>query len=111
MRSSRSYLGELMVSFLMLRKNLMEPWLLFLLLLSSSWTRYLKTQRVPLQAFSGVTFDKVVPSRKKSSAIISLRANTHGRHSTSSSRTFGHTSTLEHLKKKKSVETGAPSAA
>ncbi|GJS16048.1 hypothetical protein Tco_0410520 [Tanacetum coccineum] len=62
-----------------------------------------------LQDIARIEPDKVVPSRKKSSAIISLRANTHGRHSTSSSRTFGHTSTLEHLKKKKSVETGAPS--
>ncbi|GJU11399.1 hypothetical protein Tco_1133795 [Tanacetum coccineum] len=54
--------------------------------------------------------DKVVPSRNTSAATTSLRANTQGRHSTSSSETFGHTSTPEHLKKKKSVETGAPSA-
>ncbi|GKC57926.1 hypothetical protein Tco_1085524 [Tanacetum coccineum] len=49
---------------------------------------------------------------KPSSATASLRANTHVRHSTSSSGTFGHTSTLENLKKKKkSVEKGGPSAA
>nr|GEU65013.1 hypothetical protein [Tanacetum cinerariifolium] len=38
---------------------------------------------------------------KTSSATVSLRASTHIRHYTSSSRTFGHTSTPEHLKKKK----------
>ncbi|GJS21810.1 hypothetical protein Tco_0450442 [Tanacetum coccineum] len=78
-RSSRSYLRELMVSFSMLRRNIIEMWLLFLLLFSPSWKSI-------------------------------LRANTHVRYSTSSSGTFGHTSTPEHLKKKKSVKTGAPSA-
>ncbi|GJW77211.1 hypothetical protein Tco_0138893 [Tanacetum coccineum] len=49
---------------------------------------------------------------KPSSATASLRTNTHARHSTSSSGTFGHTSTPEHLKKKKKpVERGGPSAA
>nr|GEX35496.1 hypothetical protein [Tanacetum cinerariifolium] len=38
---------------------------------------------------------------KTTSAIASLRANTHVQHSTSSYGAFGHTSTLEHLKKKK----------
>nr|GEW20486.1 hypothetical protein [Tanacetum cinerariifolium] len=48
---------------------------------------------------------------KTSSAMVSLRSNTHVRHSTSSSGTFGHTSTLEHLKKKKKpVEKARPSA-
>nr|GEW47296.1 hypothetical protein [Tanacetum cinerariifolium] len=43
---------------------------------------------------------------RTSFATSSLRANTHVRHSTSSSETFGHTSTSKHLKKKKkSVET------
>ncbi|GKB80277.1 hypothetical protein Tco_0947172 [Tanacetum coccineum] len=49
---------------------------------------------------------------KPSSATASLRTSTHARHSTSSSETFGHTSTPEHLKKKKKlVERGGPSAA
>ncbi|GKE85422.1 hypothetical protein Tco_1559164 [Tanacetum coccineum] len=49
---------------------------------------------------------------KISSATASLRTNTHARHSTSSSGTFGHTSTPEHLKKKKKpIERGGPSAA
>nr|GEY67615.1 hypothetical protein [Tanacetum cinerariifolium] len=49
---------------------------------------------------------------KTFSATVSLRANTHVRHSTSLFGTFGHTSTPEHLKKKKkSVEKGGPSAA
>ncbi|GJZ87366.1 retrovirus-related pol polyprotein from transposon TNT 1-94 [Tanacetum coccineum] len=44
---------------------------------------------------------------KTSSTTVSLRANTHIRHSTSSSGTFGHTSTLENSKKKKKfVEKG-----
>ncbi|GJU76410.1 hypothetical protein Tco_1273480 [Tanacetum coccineum] len=51
---------------------------------------------------------KAVPSRKTSSSTISLRANTQGQHSTLSFETFGHTSTLEHLKKKKSVEPSPP---
>ncbi|GKC10299.1 hypothetical protein Tco_1007081 [Tanacetum coccineum] len=55
--------------------------------------------------------DRVTPSSRPSSAIASLRTNTHARHSSSSSGTFGHTSTLEHLKKKKkSVERGGPSS-
>nr|GEU82995.1 hypothetical protein [Tanacetum cinerariifolium] len=49
---------------------------------------------------------------KTFSATASLRANTYVQHSTSLFRTFGHTSTPEHLKKKKkSVEKGGPSAA
>ncbi|GJV13308.1 hypothetical protein Tco_1354849 [Tanacetum coccineum] len=49
---------------------------------------------------------------KTSSATASLRANTYVRHSTSSSGTFDHTSTPEHLKKKKkSVEKRGLSAA
>ncbi|GJV66368.1 hypothetical protein Tco_1477196 [Tanacetum coccineum] len=63
-------------------------------------------------AFFASTFpflDKVVPPHK-TSATTSLRANTHGRHSIPSSGTFGHTSTPEHLKKKKYVGTGAPPA-
>ncbi|GJR12086.1 hypothetical protein Tco_0794738 [Tanacetum coccineum] len=56
-------------------------------------------------------FRGVTSSHQPSSATASLRANTHVRHSTSSSGTFGYTSTLEHLKKKKkSVEKGGPSA-
>ncbi|GJW88788.1 hypothetical protein Tco_0164128 [Tanacetum coccineum] len=56
--------------------------------------------------------DMVTPSSQPSSATASLRTNTHARHSSSSSGTFGHTSTPEHLKKKKkSVERGGPSAA
>ncbi|GJY82759.1 hypothetical protein Tco_0496135 [Tanacetum coccineum] len=68
-----------------------------------------------------VKFDRVIATfpnttfpflDKTSSAAASLRANTHIRHSTSSSGTFGHTSTPEHLKKKKKfVEKGGPSAA
>ncbi|GKA38001.1 hypothetical protein Tco_0724566, partial [Tanacetum coccineum] len=55
--------------------------------------------------------DKVTPSHQTSSVTASLRANTYVRHSTSSSGTFGYTSTLEHLKKKKKpVEKGGPSA-
>ncbi|GJV42101.1 hypothetical protein Tco_1420541 [Tanacetum coccineum] len=55
---------------------------------------------------------RLTSSHHTSSATASLRANTHARHSTSSSGTFGHTSTSEHLKKKKkSVEKGGPSAA
>nr|GFD25569.1 hypothetical protein [Tanacetum cinerariifolium] len=45
--------------------------------------------------------DRVMPSHQISSATTSLRANTYVRHSTSSFGTFGHTSTTEHLKKKK----------
>ncbi|GJS69511.1 hypothetical protein Tco_0702352, partial [Tanacetum coccineum] len=56
--------------------------------------------------------DRVTSSHQPSSATVYLRANTYMRHSTSPSGTFGHTSTPEHLKKKKkSVEKGGPSAA
>ncbi|GJZ98861.1 hypothetical protein Tco_0671314 [Tanacetum coccineum] len=51
-----------------------------------------------IAAFPNTTFPFL---DKTSSAAASLRANTHIRHSTSSSRTIGHTSTPEHLKKKK----------
>ncbi|GKE38853.1 hypothetical protein Tco_1462258 [Tanacetum coccineum] len=54
-----------------------------------------------LQGVARLEPDKVMPSHQTSSATTSLRANTHVRHSTSSSGTFGHTSTPEHLKKKK----------
>ncbi|GJX27944.1 gag-pol polyprotein [Tanacetum coccineum] len=65
-----------------------------------------------LQDIARLEPDRVKSSHQPSSATASLRANTHVRHSTSSSRTFGHTSTLEHLKKKKkSIEKGGPSAA
>nr|GEU70957.1 hypothetical protein [Tanacetum cinerariifolium] len=58
------------------------------------------------QNFDRVIADTTFPFLDKtSSATASLRANTHIRHSTSSSGTFGHTSTPKHLKKKKkSVE-------
>ncbi|GJY45222.1 hypothetical protein Tco_0433435 [Tanacetum coccineum] len=62
-----------------------------------------------IAAFPDTTFPLL---DKTSSVAQSLRVNTHIRHSTSSSRAFGHTSTPEHLKKKKkSVEKGGPSAA
>ncbi|GKC97367.1 hypothetical protein Tco_1167642, partial [Tanacetum coccineum] len=62
-----------------------------------------------IAAFPDTTFPFL---DKHSSATASLRTNTHVRHSTSSSETFGHTSTPEHLKKKKkSVKEGGPSAA
>nr|GEX29592.1 hypothetical protein [Tanacetum cinerariifolium] len=65
-----------------------------------------------LQDIGQLEPDRVTSSHQTSSATTSLRANTHVRHSTSSSGTFGHTSTLEHLrKKKKFVEKGSPSAA
>ncbi|GJR50211.1 hypothetical protein Tco_1400732 [Tanacetum coccineum] len=65
-----------------------------------------------LQDIARVEPDKVTPSSQPSSATASLRTSTHARHSTSSSGTFGHTSTLEHLKKKKKpVERGGPLAA
>nr|GFA18749.1 hypothetical protein [Tanacetum cinerariifolium] len=62
-----------------------------------------------IAAFPDTTF----PFLDKTSFVVeSLRANTHIRHSTSSSQTFGHTSTHEHLKKKKKVvKKGGPSAA
>ncbi|GJX48420.1 hypothetical protein Tco_0273610 [Tanacetum coccineum] len=64
-----------------------------------------------LQDIARLELDRVTSSHQTSSATASLRTNTHVRHSTSSSRTFGHTSTLEHLKKKKkSVEKKGPSA-
>ncbi|GJW40292.1 hypothetical protein Tco_0066137 [Tanacetum coccineum] len=52
-----------------------------------------------IAAFPDTTFPFL---DKPSFATASLRTNTHVRHSTSSSETFGHTSTLEHLKKKRS---------
>ncbi|GKD24533.1 hypothetical protein Tco_1230747 [Tanacetum coccineum] len=65
-----------------------------------------------LQDIARLESDRVTSSHHTSSAAASLRANTHIQHSTSSSGTFGHTSTLEHLKKKKKfVEKGGPSAA
>ncbi|GJT91904.1 hypothetical protein Tco_1080749 [Tanacetum coccineum] len=65
-----------------------------------------------LQDIARLEPDRVTPSSQPSSATASLRTNTHARHSTSSSGTFGHTSTPEHLKKKKKpVERGGPSAA
>ncbi|GKD89153.1 hypothetical protein Tco_1364660 [Tanacetum coccineum] len=65
-----------------------------------------------LQDIARLEPDRGTYSHQPSFATMSLRDNTHVRHSTSSSRTFGHTSTLEHLKKKrKSVEKGGPLAA
>ncbi|GJS31305.1 hypothetical protein Tco_0491925 [Tanacetum coccineum] len=65
-----------------------------------------------LQDIARLEPDRVTSSHHTSSVAASLRANTHIRHSTSSSETFGHTNTLEHLKKKKKfVEKGGPSAA
>ncbi|GJU67851.1 hypothetical protein Tco_1254110 [Tanacetum coccineum] len=65
-----------------------------------------------LQDIARLEPDRVTSSHQTSSATASLRANTHVRHSTSSPGTFGHTSTLEHLKKKKKpVEKGGPSTA
>nr|GEY37830.1 hypothetical protein [Tanacetum cinerariifolium] len=58
-----------------------------------------------LQDIARLEPGKVMPPYQTSYATSSLRANTHVRHSTSSSGTFGHTSTSGHLKKKKkSVE-------
>ncbi|GJW05678.1 hypothetical protein Tco_1568101 [Tanacetum coccineum] len=54
-----------------------------------------------LQDIARLEPDRVTPSSQSSSATASLRTSTHARHSTSSSETFGHTSTPEHLKKKK----------
>ncbi|GJR22175.1 hypothetical protein Tco_0970702 [Tanacetum coccineum] len=57
-------------------------------------------------------FDRVIAAFPDTIFPFLDKANTHMRHSTSSSGTFGHTSTPEHLKKKKkSVEKGGPSAA
>ncbi|GKC51094.1 hypothetical protein Tco_1073839, partial [Tanacetum coccineum] len=65
-----------------------------------------------LQDIARLEPNRVTPSSQPSSAIASLRTNIHVRHSTSSSQTFGHTSTPEHLKKKKKfIEEGGPSAA
>ncbi|GKC13327.1 hypothetical protein Tco_1010109, partial [Tanacetum coccineum] len=65
-----------------------------------------------LQDIARLEPDRVTPSSQPSSVTASLRTSTHARHSTSSSGTFGHTSTPEHLKKKKKpVERGGPSAA
>ncbi|GJR67462.1 hypothetical protein Tco_0013527 [Tanacetum coccineum] len=62
-----------------------------------------------IAAFPDTTFPFL---DKPSSTTASLRTNTHVRHSTSSPETFGHTSTPEHLKKKKKyVGGGGPSAA
>ncbi|GKA93976.1 hypothetical protein Tco_0815962 [Tanacetum coccineum] len=71
-----------------------------------------KHSQSSLQDIARLEPDRVTSSHHPSSATASLRTNTHMRHSTSSSGTFGHTSTPEHLKKKKkSVEKGGPSAA
>ncbi|GJV38331.1 hypothetical protein Tco_1410808 [Tanacetum coccineum] len=68
--------------------------------------------RSSLQDIARLEPDKVTSSHQPFSATAFLRANTHVRHSTSSSGTFGHTSTPKHLKKKKkSVEKGGPLAA
>ncbi|GJT42045.1 hypothetical protein Tco_0941910 [Tanacetum coccineum] len=65
-----------------------------------------------LQDIARLEPDRVTPSSQPYSATASLRTNTHARHSTSSSETFGHTSTPGHLKKKKKpVERAGPSAA
>ncbi|GJT78352.1 hypothetical protein Tco_1045077 [Tanacetum coccineum] len=53
-------------------------------------------------------FLKTVPPRKISSAMASLGATTHGRHSTPSSENFSHTSTPKQLKKKNSTRIGNP---
>ncbi|GKA54831.1 hypothetical protein Tco_0753780 [Tanacetum coccineum] len=55
-----------------------------------------------LQDIARLEFDRVTPSSQPSSGTASLRANTHVRHSTSSHGTFGHTSTPEHLRKRRS---------
>nr|GEZ71578.1 reverse transcriptase domain-containing protein [Tanacetum cinerariifolium] len=61
-----------------------------------------------LQDIARLEPDRMTSSHQTSSATIPLRANTHVRRSTSSSKTFGHTSTPKHLKKKKKfVEKGA----
>nr|GEW36189.1 hypothetical protein [Tanacetum cinerariifolium] len=54
-----------------------------------------------LQDIARLEPDMVTSSHQNSSATTFLKANTHVRHSTSSSGTFGHTSTPEHLKKNK----------
>nr|GEU63896.1 hypothetical protein [Tanacetum cinerariifolium] len=54
-----------------------------------------------LQDIARLELDIVTSSHQTSSATASLRANTHIQYSTSSSGTFGHTSTLEHLKKRR----------
>ncbi|GJU62651.1 hypothetical protein Tco_1244486 [Tanacetum coccineum] len=59
-----------------------------------------------LQDITRLEHNRVMSSHQTTTTIASLRANTHVRHFTSSSWTFGYTSTLEHSKKKKkSVET------
>ncbi|GJU94003.1 hypothetical protein Tco_1318759 [Tanacetum coccineum] len=55
-----------------------------------------------LQDIARLEFDRVTPSPQPSSGTASLRTNTHVRHSTSSHGTFGHTSTPEHLRKRRS---------
>ncbi|GJV69015.1 hypothetical protein Tco_1484524 [Tanacetum coccineum] len=84
-RNSRRYLKRLMVSFPMLKRNLTMSWLLSLLAYSPSLTR-------------------------TSSAMASLGATTHGRHSTPSFENFSHTRTPEQLKKKNSTRIGNPLA-
>ncbi|GJZ06097.1 hypothetical protein Tco_0539890 [Tanacetum coccineum] len=65
-----------------------------------------------LQDIARLEPDRMTLSSHPSSATASLRTTTHVRYSTSSFGTFGHTGTLEHLKKKKKpVEKGGPSAA
>ncbi|GJX07453.1 hypothetical protein Tco_0195385 [Tanacetum coccineum] len=59
---------------------------------------------------TSLSWIRVTPSSQPSSATAPLRANTHVRHSTSSPGTFGHTSTPEHLKKKKKFVEKALSA-
>nr|GEV09280.1 hypothetical protein [Tanacetum cinerariifolium] len=63
-----------------------------------------QNSQTSLQDIARLEPDRVMPPHQTFSATASLRPNTHGRHSTSSSRTFSHTSTLEPLKKKKFVE-------
>ncbi|GJU46551.1 hypothetical protein Tco_1203817 [Tanacetum coccineum] len=74
-----------------------------------------KVSQISQSSFRDITrleFDKLTSSHQTSYATASLRANTYVRHSTSSSGTFGHTSTPEHLKKKKKfIEKGGPLAA
>ncbi|GJR83440.1 hypothetical protein Tco_0154225 [Tanacetum coccineum] len=66
----------------------------------------------PPEEIQRMEVELVTPSSQPSSTTASLRTNTHVRHSTSSPKTFGHTSTPEHLKKKKKpIGGGGPSAA
>ncbi|GKA93454.1 hypothetical protein Tco_0815440 [Tanacetum coccineum] len=80
--------------------------------LSQKVVGFIPDAKSSLQDITRLEPDRVTYSHQTSSDAASLRANTHIRHSTSSSGTFGHTSTPEHLKKKKKfVEKGGPSAA